>query len=787
MRRKNSGFSSIGLPELIEARDQFHIHLMNKKNVVGTAIGRYPIRREEIDKNGNYKPKPRNQKSERTLDNSIVIDISWPCILVLVKEWEEESDLLDEDGTNILPKTIYMSRSGKAVPICVVKAPKSEIGNTSIDISALQFPTNLIGGGSPLIIHSQGTDFIATAGCLVDDGHKYYALTNKHVIGDAGEIVRTRMGTRLMDIGVSSGKSLNKVSYTKLYPAWQSSNIYVSCDAGLVEVNDLQRWKAEIIGIDRIDEMFDLSTDNFTLDLIAEHQVQGNEVKEALNGNVVGYGAVSRLVKGEIMALFYRYKTVGGIEYVADFLIGGRCGGSLNLHHGDSGMLWLLEGASKEGKKLFQPIALQWGQHEFFVGRMKSKYAFSLSTCLSNVCRELDVDVVRGWNISSDYTWGKLGHYTIGRFAIDAVKDDSLRTFLTNNLDNITLNKEEITPDLEAKDNPKLPKNPADGLCPLSDVPDIIWKQSKSQSWGRKGDENPNHYADADAPTKHGGKTLFDLCSQPSDMKVAVWQAFYNDIDREKIGLSSEDRISQGLICFRVWQIYNYMVDSVVNDQPDRFIFAAGVLSHYIGDCCMPLHSSYMSDGDPADNLTEPYTAKRDSSKHCQGDVYEKVTNPGKGVHVAYEDHMVDDNIDQILGAVDKVLNDPSGRINNEEIDAISSGQTAAFASLLLMKNTQADMSPRSLVEAFKKAKMNQEIISESLYKKFGDSTADCLARGCRYLATVWESAWKDGSNRKRAISNIDKVQPSLLIKLYSDPTQLPSLHLDTIEVELNH
>jgi hypothetical protein len=324
-------------------------------------------------------------------------------------------------------------------------------------------------------------------------------------------------------------------------------------------------------------------------------------------------------------------------------------------------------------------------------------------------------------------------------------------------------------------------------------VPDIIWKQpklsettGKGKPWGRMGDENPNHYADADAPTTNGGKTLFDLCDTEDKMDVKVWQDYYANIDREKIGLSPDDKISQGLVCFRIWQTYDYMVDAIASDSPEKYIFGAGVLSHYVGDCCMPLHSSYMADGDPADNIETQYTAKRDSSNHQKGDVYPKIENPGKGVHVAYEDHMVDDNIESILQSVADVLKDANSKVSLERIYPIVSGRAAAFASLQLMKNTQSEIAPKSLVEAYKSVKASGGDISQTLYAKFGDSTGACMARGCRYLSAIWEAAWSDGIKKKgSAFSKIEKIDSQLLINLYANPKELPSMHLDTIEEKL--
>jgi hypothetical protein len=40
--KSSTNFVSLSLKDLLEARDQFHYHLMNKKNVVATAVGLYP-------------------------------------------------------------------------------------------------------------------------------------------------------------------------------------------------------------------------------------------------------------------------------------------------------------------------------------------------------------------------------------------------------------------------------------------------------------------------------------------------------------------------------------------------------------------------------------------------------------------------------------------------------------------------------------------------------------------------------------------------------------------------
>jgi hypothetical protein len=772
-------YSHLSLRDLVEARDMFHAHLINKRNVVATAVGRYLIRNTDLDAHGHFKG---SSGGKRTLSNSLVVDISWPCILVFVKEWEDEKTLVGRDTNDLIPKTIYMP-DGRMVPVCTVEAPRQNLDNSTIEVDRLRFPDNLIGGGYPLIVHSQGVDRVASVGCVVTDGHDYYALSTKHVTGDGGDAVYSRFGHERRRIGLASGITLGRVPFSRLYPGWICKDTLVKCDVGLIALEDIRRWKTDIFVLGSFSELYDLNTINFGLSLIAEHKV-ADDKQTTETGKVVAYGAVSGRIEGEITALFYRYKSVGGTEFVSDFLISGRGGTDLKTRHGDSGTLWLLEEPpepnQKDKKSMLRPIALHWGQHDFFAGQGESKkmqFSYGLATCLSNVCRELDVDIVRGWNVDLPYTWGKVGHYTVAARAINAIQDPKLKGFMEANLAKITFANDQINAGLDTKDNPDLPKDPSKGLCPLGDVPDIIWKQSrKATDYGRMGDENPNHYADADAPST-GGRTLFELCDTADKLTVHVWNAYYDGIDGGSLGMDPGKPISKGLICFRVWQIYDYMIKAMTappSERAARFIFAAGVLAHYVGDACQPLHSSYMSDGDPADNQTVQYTAKRTSTKHNKGDVYPKTVNPGSGVHSAYEDAMIDDNIDEIFPKI------PNSTVNNQPVPPITSGQTAGFAVLTLMKKTQEDIHPKDIVEAYKAAKSHTDV-SEALYQQFGELTIDCLARGSKYLAAIWDAAWTkgDGSNN---IANRGAVDDKALVDLYIDRDELPSMHLDTIE-----
>src|SRR5262245_7030095 len=218
----NTNFHHLSVKDLVEARDTFHVHLMNKRNVIATAIGRYRIRKSDFkDVEGKkiYEPTTTYPKAPRTLENSIVTDFSWPCVMVFVKVWENESSLINDGGDNIVPKSIYLP-DGRVIPICVVEAPKSSIADVFIDESSLRYPVNLISGGFPLIVRSQGERRIASVGCLASDGNKIYAVTNRHVVGKEGTEIFSRLGGNEIRIGVSSSKQLGKGKFETLYPGF---------------------------------------------------------------------------------------------------------------------------------------------------------------------------------------------------------------------------------------------------------------------------------------------------------------------------------------------------------------------------------------------------------------------------------------------------------------------------------------------------------------------------------------------------------------------------------------
>jgi hypothetical protein len=107
--------------------------------------------------------------------------------------------------------------------VCVVLATKVHISDAEVDYDKLRFPSNYFGPGFPAIIHLQGLDNLATIGCIVSDGHKYFALTNKHLTGgNAGEIIKSMQGVEKVVAGVTTEIFIGKKEFSLLYPGWQS-------------------------------------------------------------------------------------------------------------------------------------------------------------------------------------------------------------------------------------------------------------------------------------------------------------------------------------------------------------------------------------------------------------------------------------------------------------------------------------------------------------------------------------------------------------------------------------
>lgn len=467
-------FNNLSIADLLEAREQYHVFLTKHPNVIATAIGRYLIRKKGVVPKNGKGPKP-----PRTLANSEVVDnMSWPCVLVFVDQWQDPAELTAANELSALvPKTLYLA-DGRAVPVCLVEAARKEVTSDIETAKAIRYPTSLVGGGFPLIVNVQGRQHVATVGCLMTDGSRYYGPTSRHVAGEPGRTVYARLGGSLREVGSAASErlQLTKIAFAEAYPGLPGAHLSINADVGLIDLIDANQWRTDVYGVGPLQPMVDVSGGNMTLGLIAR--------------KVRGFGAGSGPIEGQISALFYRYRTIGGMEYVADFLIGPTGDHHEVVRHGDSGAVLLLE-----CNDVFRPFAINWGAHEFSSDGDRDTLGFALATGLPNVCRLLDVDIVRGWNIDQPYTWGKTGHFKIGFRAADLVRTEKLKLLLKNNQASLGYSNE----DLKSEDivSGKFTHD----FVPLADVADIIWRTTRP-------DDESNHFCDIDESDPHvfGGK-----------------------------------------------------------------------------------------------------------------------------------------------------------------------------------------------------------------------------------------------------------------------------------------
>ena len=548
-----------------------------------------------------------------------------------MKEWWKSNELDQQDPDNVIPRFLYLP-DGTVVPTCVILAEPQEISPPPLQ--NLTFPSGLIGGGYPIITRIQGEEHVGSLGCLVTDGESTYALTNRHVAGRQGQEVLSFMDGEWQVLGTSAALQLGKEIFTEVYQDWPGSRVYSNLDAGLVHLNGLDGWTAQVFGVGELDIPVDLNTDTISLDII------GCPVRS--------FGAASGEMLGEIQALFYRYKAIGGFEYVSDALIGPRDGGApMKTQPGDSGTLWVFDhefDPQEAGRekvmgtraRRYRPLALQWGGHTLLEDRSEVKYQYALATFISTICRELDVEIVRDWNIGHREYWGKTGHYKIAAKACEIVQDAKLRQLLMANLEVIAFGDQEIASgDLRSID----PKQ----FVPLADVADLVWR------FTRKADAS-NHFADMDqeGTGEFSGKTLISLCQDEQNIDVDLWNRFYDNV--------GTDASKRGALPFRVWQIYRQMVEFVRSGEMDKFICAGGVMSHYVGDASQPLHVSQFHHGRPDQPEEHP-------------------------VHSKYETTMLDKFAAEIIAGVNAKLT------GTTVSPAIQGGHQAAGATVRLMQS----------------------------------------------------------------------------------------------------
>jgi len=738
-------FSSLSIRDLLDARDAYHVQLAHYETVIGTAIGRYLLRSKEAkDWRGQV-----TETEPRTLANSVVRPWSWPCVLVFVREWIPRDEL--KIGEKI-PDVLYLG-DGRAVPTCVVYAPLDE--GPGRDIRNLSFPSGLIGGGYSVVTEVQGTEHVGSLGCLASDGDMTYAVTSRHVTGEQGREIYSLIRGKRTRIGVSDSVQVRHLPFSAVYPGWPGDRVYVTMDVGLVRIDDITNWTAQVYGVGELGDVADLNVDTISLDLM------GCPVR--------AFGSVSGLLEGKVKGLFYRYRSKGGFDYVADVLIGPRRDGEvLATRPGDSGTLWVFDPPPDESSadaeedsfvvenhdrgrmaRKYRPLALQWGGAQFLGEQKESPTQFALATFVSTASRVLEVDVIRSWNTGHPEYWGKIAHYKIGARAIDVIKrtlptTSKLRKLLFANRELIGYDDATLGKGVDFK----VDRNK---FVPLADVPDYVWIGIRSAT------EPPQHFADMDLPGLGAfeGKTLADLCEDEANVDAKVWNDFYDSF-------VAPHTPSPGVLPLRIWQLYREMVKAASAGDADLFILAAGTLAHYAGDCSQPQHGSRLDHGvAPLGHDTPEFQA------------YKKT--PQYKIHGIYEETMFEQRPTEML----QKINDATKTLRAKAIATDTrNGFEAARATIATMKKVRGILSPEKIIEADDPTLTANER-AVRFFDSLADETAACIAQGTALLANLWLTAWKEGKGEtKMKTADLGIRDTTTLEGMYRKSANLKSLTL---------
>jgi hypothetical protein len=728
-------FASLGLIDLIQARDLYHVQLANLPNVIGTAVGRYLLRADDPRVKNASAPAPKG-KGPRYIDNVTIVNWSWPAVLVFVDKWQETS-AFQKDPQNYIPPRLYMP-DGRAVPTCVVAAPYLPRSERTIEQPG--FSDGQITAGSAILRDAQQEERIGTVTCLVSDGADIYALTSGHVIGSDGEEELFTFDDAGQRKAVANATSAirDDIPFSEAYPEWPGIRTFLNADVGIARVMDVSDWSARLPDGRRMGPVINLSVDTLNLDLIG--------------CPLTGYGAASGEIKGQVSALFYRYRSIGGSDYVADIMIGPReTDQNVATRPGDSGAIWLWDAdadvaADKSDESVKQavteprPLAVQWGGYAAGQGRgtgSQTERQFALATSLSLACRLLEVEFISDLGYERGQYWGKTGHYKVAWSACSLVRDEYLNKLLMENRDKISVSDQDLS-------SGQVPMNNAKTFIALADVADLYWRSARPN-------DKANHFADMDNPEAKDPDdtskkmTLLDAWKSKATRTTDYWNRYYEE--------DGTDTAHRGALPFRAWEVYEQLVEYARDAKLTEFVCAAGCVGHYLGDACQPLHVSYLHHGHPDKPEESP-------------------------VHAIYETKMLDRFVDDLIQGVNAGLKGKAAQ------KTFKGGAAAADHVVTTMSETLNRLPPEQIIDVFVKNPGRPRL--QAMWDALDKDTIDCIVNGAIGLAEYWESAWKEGRadpNRATLPKNLPQIADSDLTALYRDKTFMQSRFLGQMKL----
>jgi hypothetical protein len=312
---------------------------------------------------------------------------------------------------------------------------------------------------------------------------------------------------------------------------------------------------------------------------------------------------------------------------------------------------------------------------------------------LSNVCRLLDVEVIRDWSTEHSQYWGKVGHYKIAFSACSLASGSypKLRALLAANSLNIAVSDADI-------ENGTMPMASRTKFVALADVPDLVWRSTR-------GRDKANHFADMDEEAPSGpfaGESLMSLWTKkPTTRTPAAWNSFYESL------VPKPELAHRGALPFRVAQMFDEMVKHLRAGALDKFVCVAGTMAHYVGDACQPLHVSKLHHGEHESE---------------------------NSVHEVYETRMLDRFAAEFVDRLNTKLG--SKRAQGK----VTTAADAADLTVQLMKQTLKRLPPERILDVFRQSAGQSQ--TAAMWQELGDDTVAVTAQGALTLAKIWQSAW---------------------------------------------
>ena len=266
-------FSSLSIKDLLDAREAYHVHLAHLSQVYATAIGRYLIR--DSDRNADdakYHTTPKSL-GPRRLTDCVVREWSWPCVLVFVRKWLSNAQIR-RNPSAMVPSLLYLP-DGRVVPTCVVEVNPQEDAPPAVDPPI--FKSDLIGGGFPIQTATQGQVRVGSIGCLVTNGETVFALTNRHVVGEPGREIFAGFKNTGRRLGISDVLQIGKQKFSDVYPGWPGEHVLANLDAGLIRIDNLKGWTAQVYGVGEIGDVVDLNVGTFRLDVVSAFRAESQK------------------------------------------------------------------------------------------------------------------------------------------------------------------------------------------------------------------------------------------------------------------------------------------------------------------------------------------------------------------------------------------------------------------------------------------------------------------------------------------------------------------------------